>query len=254
MQLSRTLLIMNFTAIFLFVSALQVSAIGYSQKISLTLRQAPLEKVFAELERQTDYSFVANQVQLHEAKKVSIKMQDATIEQILEECFREQPFTYSINNKVVVVRQRDIRKEIPEVEINLPREIRGIVKDQNGAGLRGVSIVVKGTNQGTTSGEDGSFLINVDDGEELIFSMVGYNDYTVKINQQSTFLNIALSPGTSSLLDVVVVGYGTMKKSDLTGSVSKLNTENFVERPVQRVDQALVGQIAGVREIGRAHV
>ncbi|MBL7735877.1 MAG: TonB-dependent receptor [Chitinophagaceae bacterium] len=247
MHLSRTLLIMNFTAIFLFAVALHAGAHGYSQNISLSLRDAPLEKVFAELERQTDYSFVANQVRLQEGKKVTIKVQNAAIEDVLEQCFREQPFTYTISNKIVIVKEKDIPKEGPPIASMPPIEVRGIIKDANGAPLNGVSVTVKGTNRGTTSREDGSFLINANEGEELVVSMVGYGVYTVKVNARTGVLNISLSPELSSLSDVVVVGYGTMHRGDITGAISKLKTDNFVERPVQRVDQALVGQIAGVR-------
>jgi TonB-linked SusC/RagA family outer membrane protein len=124
--------------------------------------------------------------------------------------------------------------------------IKGKVTDENGKGIPDVTVHVKGTNNQTTSQEDGAFtLANVKGNDVLVFSSVGYLEKTVSVNNQ-TVINLSLSIAEKTLDDVVVIGYGAQKKRSVTGAVSKLKNENFDERPINRVDQALVGQLAGV--------
>jgi TonB-linked SusC/RagA family outer membrane protein len=126
-------------------------------------------------------------------------------------------------------------------------QLTGRVTDAKGDGLPGVTVVLKGTTRGTTSGPDGSFALSAPDrAGTLIFSFIGYT------TQEHNFagpgaINVKLSEDTKSLDDVVVVGYGTQKRGDVTGAIASFNAEKLEERPITRVDQALVGQLAGVQ-------
>jgi TonB-dependent starch-binding outer membrane protein SusC len=127
-----------------------------------------------------------------------------------------------------------------------PLTIRGKVTDENGKGIQDVTIHVKGTNNQTTSHEDGTFVItNAKGNDVLVFSSVGYQEQTVPVNNQSV-INLTLGISQKTLDDVVVIGYGAQKKGNVSFAVSKLKNENFDERAITRVDQALVGQLAGV--------
>lgn len=124
--------------------------------------------------------------------------------------------------------------------------VSGRITDEDGKGVPSVTIHVKGTTNQTTSLEDGTFKIaGVRGNDVLIFSSVGYEDQEVPVKNQS-IINLSLDISQKTLSDVVVIGYGTQKKSNTTGALSKLKNENFNERAITRVDQALVGQLAGV--------
>jgi TonB-dependent SusC/RagA subfamily outer membrane receptor len=124
--------------------------------------------------------------------------------------------------------------------------VTGRVADEKGEGLPGVNVLVKGTNNGTTTAADGGYTLNAPDGNStLVFSYIGFTTQEVAINNRST-LNVSLAPDVQSLNEVVVVGYGTVKKSDLTGAVASIKSDKLLERNVTSVGQALQGRIAGV--------
>ncbi|MFD1875248.1 SusC/RagA family TonB-linked outer membrane protein [Hymenobacter bucti] len=125
--------------------------------------------------------------------------------------------------------------------------ITGRITSANGEGLPGVTVVLKGTTRGTTSGPDGSFSLNAPDkAGTLIFSFVGYSTQEHNFTGPGA-INVKLNEDSKSLDDVVVVGYGTQKRGDITGAIATFNAEKLEERPITRVDQALVGQLAGVQ-------
>lgn len=147
---------------------------------------------------------------------------------------------------------------IPAAPSNAPTELRqkkldqkvtGKVTDENGAALPGVSILVKGTQRGTTSDVDGLYSVTVpDNGAILVFSYVGYLSQEVTVGNQ-TQLNISLKIDTKALSEVIVVGYGSVKRKDITGSVSSINEQTIKQTPLLSVDQALQGRAAGVQVV-----
>ncbi len=126
------------------------------------------------------------------------------------------------------------------------RSIRGKVTDENGVGLPGVTIRIKGTSQGTVTDLEGNYTITVpDEGAVLVFSFVGYVEEEVPVNNRSV-VDVSLVPDLKSLEEVVVVGYGTQKKSDITGAISSVSAEEITATPVQNVFQGIQGRAAGV--------
>ncbi len=123
--------------------------------------------------------------------------------------------------------------------------VSGTVTDVDQVPIPGATVVVMNTTRGTTTDFDGNFTINVTSGEVLRFSYIGYATQTVIVSDQQT-INVVLSVDTSQLDEVVVIGYGTQKKSTLTGSISKVVNEDLDQIPVSRVDDALIGQVSGV--------
>ena len=126
------------------------------------------------------------------------------------------------------------------------RSITGKVQSQNGEALPGVSVLVKGTTAGTTTNADGVFTINANDNSVLVFSSVGMIIQQKTVGNR-TNISITMIDDAKSLDEVVVVGYGTQKKTSLTGAISKFKDEKLDEAPVSRLDQALQGKIAGVQ-------
>jgi TonB-linked SusC/RagA family outer membrane protein len=143
------------------------------------------------------------------------------------------------------------------------RTVKGKVSDEAGSGLPGVSVVLKGTQRGTSTGADGEFTLDIPDGGNqnmLVLSFVGYKSQEVTVGSLST-INVSMSPDENALDEIVVVGYGTVKKSDLTGAVGTIKGEVLQERPASSLNQGLSGRIAGVnvssnsgRPGGRANI
>ena len=125
--------------------------------------------------------------------------------------------------------------------------VSGQVSDESGSGLPGVSVLVKGTQTGTTTDQSGSFAINVpNENSVLVFSFVGYQPQEVTVGRASR-LNVTLQADTKALEEVIVVGYGTVRKSDLTGSVSSVKVGEVQQAPISAIDQGLAGRAAGVQ-------
>lgn len=135
---------------------------------------------------------------------------------------------------------------VTSLPANAQTTVRGRITDETGAALPGVNVIVKNTTSGTTTDSDGNYTIQAADaGAVLVFSFIGYETKEVTVAGQSV-VNIALSPSVESLSEVVVVGYGVQKKSDITGAMSNLSGKALSEVPVANVTQALQGRVAGV--------
>ena len=137
---------------------------------------------------------------------------------------------------------------LPALMLAQQRQVRGKITDENGAPVPDVSVAVKGSPAQTRSAADGSFVISAPNGNvELIFTHVSYPEKTVAVSGSEDNVSVTLEQSSRQLEEVVVVGYGTQKRRSITGAVATFNTDNLDERPLVRVDQALVGQMAGVR-------
>ncbi len=135
----------------------------------------------------------------------------------------------------------------PQVNAQNSLTVSGKITDENAKGIPGVTVQVKGTNNRVTSSPEGSFTISGVNGKDiLVFTSVGYLEQEIPVNNQSV-INLSLDISQKTLSDVVVIGYGTQKRKNVTGAVSSFDARKLGERPVLRVDQALVGQLAGVR-------
>src|SRR5690606_12923066 len=140
--------------------------------------------------------------------------------------------------------------------------VTGVVKSQDDQELLpGVSVLVKGTQRGTVTDLDGAFALDASQGEVLVFSFVGYNSKEIAVQNNTAELEILLEPTLSDLNEVVVIGYGSQKKSDLTGAVATVKGDVLQERPAASLNQALAGRLTGVnvsvnsgRPGGRANI
>ena len=150
-----------------------------------------------------------------------------------------------LGNTLVPPLHKTFSKTIPEFTSSLALEIKGIITDDQGNPLPGVSVIVKGTSKGTSSSGDGQFSISANPGEVLEFSMVGYKKQTVAIGKNTT-INIRMQVQVTAGSEIVIVGYGTQKKVNLTGAVSTVDTKMLEARPVTNVGQALQGVVPGL--------
>ncbi|WP_448701985.1 TonB-dependent receptor [Mucilaginibacter sp. AW1-3] len=225
--------------IILTMAILQVSAATYAQKITLKKNKASLEQVFDDIRNQSGYDFFYNLRLIQSAKPVTVNIKDAELKDALAEIFSNQPLTYTITteDKAIVVKEKPVA--IP------PKTITGKVTDEKGTPLIGVVIKCKSNGKGVTTDKDGNFLILVpNENEVLVFTYVGYKPR--EVNASSTNITVTLVEEISALNEVVVVGYGTQKRTDLTGALSSVSNDKLVATHFNNAAQALVGQLPGV--------
>jgi len=246
---SQMLMIMRLTAILLLTVSLHVSATGLSQTVTIYKSQAPLEQIFEILQKQTGYSFMFNSHMLDKAKRVTVRISNGTVEEVLAKCFKDQPFTYVIHDKIIVVKEKEEKKPLISPEAP-PAQVTGTVKDENNAPIEGAAVTVKSLGTGTVTNKQGKFQLNLPNGNyEIEISFVGYKTVLKSVtvsNDQPVNISITLQVSATGLTDMVVVGYGSQRKRDLTGSVSSVKGEDIKNLPVSNVADALQGRATGV--------
>jgi len=243
---------MKLTIFLLIIAALQVSAAGYGQKINLSERNAPLEKIFREIKKQSGYRFFYEDALLQQAKKVDINVRNASIEEVLDLCLSYQNLAYAIVDKTIAIKRKDELLYTTSVPAPMPQiEVTGIITSSDGKPLVGVSVTVKGQAGGTYTGENGRFSINVPVGSILSFSYVGYDVKNLTVKNAGD-VNIVLEQMNTSLTDVVVIGYGTQKKATITGSLSTVTGKEILKSPSSNISNSLVGRLTGLSAVQRS--
>lgn len=236
---SKTFLIMKLTTLLLTLNLIQVAAIGYSQssRFDISFDQITLKEALLAIENQSSYKFVYRETDV-ENKTVSLVAQDIDIQGILDQLLENTNNQYRIlENNLVIIASNDVLQQ---------NRITGTVKDgSTGEPLIGVNISVKGTQGGTITDVAGHYSIEAAVGEVLVFSYVGYNSEEITVSSEG-IIDVVMIPNIQELEEVVVVGYGTQRKSDITGSVVSVSDDQLTTRPVSNVFQALQGKAAGV--------
>lgn len=231
---------MKLTIVLMIATLLQVNAAGYAQKLSLVKKNTTLEQVFEEIRKQTGYNFLYDVEMLQDVKPVDLQFNNATLKEVLEKCFEGLPLSYTIKRKTIVVQRRIIQPVLVS-EKPVAVAITGRVTDKKGVPLPGVSIKLKGTSIGGSTDTNGNFAINLPETSgTLVFTYIGFITQEIPVNSRNV-INVTLEEDTKGLNEVVVVGYGTQKKENLTGAVDQVGSEYFDDRPVPNVSHALQG-------------
>lgn len=242
---NQTMRCMKITALLLLAACFHVSASTLLQTITLSEKKAPLEKIFKEIKMQSGYLFFYDPDVIKKAQPVDINVENAALDVVLRICFKDQPLEYTISNKVIIVNYKSNKPEPNSTRLVPPLDIRGRIIDEDGNPLPGASIKLKGNEKGTATDASGNFNFQVPDNKGvLIISFIGYQTREVPV---AATLTVILKREDTKINDVVVIGYGTKKKSDLTGSLSYVSSKDFENQPVTRLDQALQGRAAGVQ-------
>lgn len=244
--------IMKLTAVLVLISCLHVSANVTSQTVSYTGKNIPLKTVLNSIKAQTGYNIAGDGKIWENSPVVSIDARNEYLTKFLDRLFLDTNIKYSIRRKTIflslksqVSLEREVEKIVPIISIPV-MEIRGRVTDTTGAPLEGVSVIERGTNNGTTTNQEGVFVLTVANGNaELIISRVGYTDLIVSVNNRS-ILNITLAGKETIGEEIVIIGYGADRRSNLSTSVSSVNAEKIENRQVVDLGKALKGQASGV--------
>jgi TonB-linked SusC/RagA family outer membrane protein len=234
----KFILLMKVAFLFVMVTCMQVSAHVYSQqKFSLDLKQTEVSSILTRLQKESDYRFFYNYASIKKLGKVSLQVKDASIDEVLAVII-DHRIPYRIaDDHVVVFYDTD--------NTNAQLAVRGKVIDKNGVTLIGVSIKLQGTTVGATTNASGEFSIKAPDNGLLEISYIGYEKQIVQIGGR-TNITVTMAETNANLTEVVVVGYGTTKKIDVTGSIASVKGSDIQNLPVSSVTQALDGRASGV--------
>jgi len=237
-RIYKILRFMKITVLLLLVFTLNLSATGFGQ-ISMNENGKSVKEILSIIENETDYRFFYNDDLKSIDNVVDIEVNDLNINQILDKLFASTEFDYKImDNKLIVIMLKSDDQQLT---------VSGKVTDaDSGEGLVGVTVLVKGTIIGITTDANGNYSISVPDrNSTLVFSFVGYLQQELPVEGRST-INVLLSVDLRALEEVIVVGYGTQRKSDITGTVTSLPKERLEMAPNLNVTQAILGAVPGV--------
>ncbi|MCG6189383.1 TonB-dependent receptor [Maribellus maritimus] len=235
------------TILLILISFMQISAKVYAQagKLDVKVKDVSILQVFEEIESNSDYRFFYDNAQVDLTKKVSIDTKQEELGNVLNELFKGTDLTYQVKDRLILVQSKNADTKISVS--SQQKSVSGTVTDESGQPLPGVTVIIKGSTQGTVTNNDGNYIINnIPNGATLQFSFVGMETQEVEVGNQST-IDVSMGVDAIGIEEVVAIGYGVVKKRDLTGAVSKVKADELSAVPVSRVDQALQGKSAGVQ-------
>jgi len=239
---------MKLSSFLLLLTVLQVWAVdSYSQhtKLTLDLKNVTIEDALKTIEDQSEFFFLYSPKMVDVSRKVNIELANKKVDFILNQMFAGTGVDYVIKDRQIVITTDEMikpfKKETPQQIV-----VTGKVTDEDGNTLPGVNIVIKGTMTGTITNVDGNFNLEVDDPTvTLVFSFIGYHTQEVELSGRNV-INITLAVEAFGLDEVVAIGYATMKKSDITGSIASISSEDIALSPISNTTQILQGRVAGV--------
>ena len=232
-----------FIIMFLFAVGVMRAADSYSQNVLLDIevQNQTIEKVLGEIEKQSEFTFFYNDKQINVNRLVSVTVTKETIFKVLDKIFKDTGISYSILDKSIILSNR---KE--NINVGLEnKKINGTVFDAKGEPIIGANVRVKGSTLGTITDLDGVFSLDVPENAILEVSYIGYESQTVHVADKTQF-SFILKEDTEVLEDVVVIGYGSVKKSNLTGAVASVKMEEVPQTATTEVSNLLIGRVPGL--------
>jgi TonB-linked SusC/RagA family outer membrane protein len=226
---AKTILVMKLTAVFILAGFLQVTAAGFSQTVTISKENIPLQKLFREIKKQTGYVFFYNTRLLQKTHPVNIDVTNSNLKEVLDQVFAAQPVTYSIINKTVVVNERkDAPSPVMAQRDTIPVvEVRGkVLNEASGTPVVGANILIRGSQLGTSTDVDGNFSIRARSGAILVISYVGFESQQVTVKEGLT-ASVKLKANKDPLADVVITGYQQIKKESFTGNAVVVTGEEL---------------------------
>lgn len=215
-------------------------------KLSSKMQDVTVQEVLASVEQQTDYHFTYNPMQIGADRRVTIDLNNKSVTEILDELFLGKKVQYVVEGNNIVLFADNKRVNLKGGNQQKTKVVKGTVLDVTGMPVIGANVTVKGTTQGTITDMDGKFSLEVAEGDILQVTYIGFANQEVKVGTQ-TNLSVTLKEDAEALDELVVVGYGTQKKVNLTGAVTAITGEKITKRPVTNTTTMLQGQVPGLR-------
>ena len=236
---------------FSLLSATDMNAQKYKSvkevEVQIERTEMSVREIFAKIMEQTSFRFSYDKKTLRKGHKIEIKNASPTVAELLMKISEGYGLQFRQVNDVINVKPKEEGPKNQPIEVIIEDiSISGKVTDEAGNPLPGASITIKGlVGQGTISDIDGNYKLTAPDNGTLVFSFIGYQNAEIDINKRST-IDVQLYEDLRTLQEIVVVGYGTVEKRDLTGSVASIEAQDLLEVPSPTIDQSLVGKLAGV--------
>ena len=231
------------TIIFMMLTVLQVHALAYAQRVSISVQKASLKQVLYQISKQTGYNFICDGDISAKLPPITLKAVDMSLEEVLDKCLGDDVFEVDYNeDKTIIIREKKKIKQLQDIPI------RGLVTDEKGEALVGVSITVQSNpSYGARTNNEGQFSLNIPAKAVLVISYLGFKKQEIPYTGQSE-LKITMQVDQAALDEVIVVGYGTVKRQNFTGSVGSLNLEEspVALSPNLNVLESLKGSISGL--------
>ena len=252
----KALRIIKISTFMLFIGILTISAeniLSQQTEVSISLKNATLKKVISEIEKSSAYVFLITDEAREELnRKTDIETNKESINSVLDDILKNTNLKYSITGRQVSIYKSTNAKEktTEKLEVTEPvqqkRRVTGNVVDEKGETVIGANIIEVGTTNGTVTDIDGNFVLEVENNATIKVTYIGYLEQEVATSNQASF-NIKLVEDNQALDELVVVGYGVMRKKDLTGSVAQLGNDSFKDLTVSHATEAMAGKLAGVQ-------
>lgn len=225
-------------AVLLATSVATVSA----QQVTVRLRQVKLVQVLDEISRQTGYAFYHSRPTVDPDRIVSLDVVDTKLETALDRLFAGTQIGYEIKNQKIYLTAKPA-VSTPPLQA---RTVKGTVTDAAGQPVIGATVVVKGTTKGASTGIDGGFALDVTPDDVLVVSYIGYDTQEIPVGSRTSF-DIQLKEEATALDDVVVIGYGVVRKRDVSTAISSIKAEDIANQPVSDFRQSMIGKMPGVQ-------
>ncbi len=245
----KWLRIMKLTLFFLLAALMHVSASVYSQqtKLSISLQNVSVREVLKQIEDQSDFFFLYKNENIDVNRTVNIDIKDKTVEYLLDQLFKGTTVSYEVVNKQIVLVDKGESNPFPIDQSQQQKAFSGKVTDSSGTSLPGVSVVIKGTTSGTITDANGNYsLANMPANATLQFSFVGMKTQEEVVGSKTT-INVVMEEEAVGIDEVVAIGYGTVRKKDLTGSIAQVKPKELNAFPTGNILPALSGRATGVQ-------
>jgi len=246
------LLIMRTTFILLFICVFcSMAEMSYTQNARVTInkRNVTLREVLNEIESQTDYLFIYND-KVNTSEKVSVKANHVSVYTVLSSLLKEKGVKHSMEGNHIILKTIEKESDADKEKLHLAvqqqkKQIVGKVTDLNGEPIIGANVIEIGTTNGTITDIDGNFSLNVEENANIRITYIGYLEQEIRTTGKANFI-VSMQEDTQTLDELVVVGYGTMRKSDITGAIGSVKSDDLLKISSNNVDQIIQGRVPGV--------
>lgn len=248
----KVLLIMKITTLFLFAFAMQISANVFSQRTRLQVdfKQATIREVISVIEKKTDFTFLYSNDLLNTGQTISISTKNASLDEILSEIRNQTGLNIEVVDKQILIKKGDLPARAP-VKTQQNKPVKGKVTNPQGEPMPGVTVLVKGTTNGTTTSVDGEYSLNVTGQNAVLqFSFIGMKTQEVEVKGRAV-INVILEEESIGIEEVVAVGYGAQKKVSIIGSVTTIEPKKLITSNAN-LSSSFAGQLSGVLAVQRS--
>lgn len=241
---------MKLTIILLVMAVFQVNANTEAQTVSYSAKAVPVRVVLAAFEDQTGYLFFFRKEDLSGIRNISVQLKNIQLRDALEIILKDLPLSFSMKGNTVFIKKEETPEKMNEIPYSyfLPKPVTGRITDGKGSPLQGISITVKGTKRSAITDHNGYFTIDVPEDGSIVITSVSFESQTIAVKGK-TNIDITLKAKITALDEYIVVGYGSTKRKDLTGSVSSVDVKELRDAPFVSIDQALAGKASGVQVV-----